>query len=291
MAVGQKSNSTKYFEIRKIGNDAFVASYLGNSTKPEDIRQGFGELKKVSKDGVDRFYDTFGFVSGKITNLFIRKEEINGTEISVMNVNLDDNGEKYSLKLGDLYGSYTRQFFQRILSPEVSVDSEVLVEPYKWVKADKSIGTALSIKVDGKNIAIKDVDKNILSFLAGMPEGKPVTVQGKPMTDYTDQVVWLMKQVKAKYPAEVFNKLEGSNYSSSTSGTSGTTSADNSNQHTNVNTQAQAQPVITSPDASQQVANPAGSIPGTSSNPVNTVAQAPANTQDDQAPDDDDLPF
>lgn len=282
MAVGQKSNNRKYFEIRKIGNDAYVASYLGSSDKPDDIRQGFGEMRKVSKNGVDRYYDTFGFISGKITNLFVRKEEINGQEISMLNVMLDDNGDQYALKLGDLYGSYSRQFFQRIISHEVSTEAEILIEPYKFTKPDKSIGTALTVKLGDRNIQVKDEAKNFLPFLGGMPVGVPIMVQGKPMTDYTDQVKWLMAQIKAKFPPEVFAKPESSSYQESTK-------VIPTNQ---TNTAAQGQTNTAQPTINNRQADPVTSAtPQSQATAPNTAQAAQAVQAPEMADEDDDLPF
>lgn len=209
MATGTRTSNRIYLQAcKEKGADdgwPFIGRYI--KTVPDPIPAGM-VIDTHIKGAKTTHFQKFDFVSGYLKQLFTEDKEILGKPVKELAIVLGDEttDTTYQFTPGTVNSSYARQLLQRLCNPALDPSQPIEINLYGFKKDDNTPGTALSVKQNGANIPVKDESRNWLPFIASMPEGNPVVVNGIKMTDFTAQVAWLFKTVMATLPADVFRK-------------------------------------------------------------------------------------
>jgi len=93
-----------------------VVERLGQDFAEGDIKTR--QISKGKNEGKDMYYYVFNDVSGKITNIKIAETDFG----EVINVEITDIGENYTISLGDVFGRYSKDFIRRINNLDLEED-------------------------------------------------------------------------------------------------------------------------------------------------------------------------
>lgn len=174
----------------KTGNPIF-REWLRNGLPPEGQQKG----RRFEERG-GHYYENFGAVSGLLIEFgrFTKKVKYDGVEAEEtwLYVVLEDEGEKYRIELGSIYGRYSLNLMARLCNEDFNPHEAIRISPYAFVPEGEKpkIGINVVQGVDGK-ITARQRENEYFEVPAAI-ENK-YTKNGKPVRDldFTPVGNWL----------------------------------------------------------------------------------------------------